>query len=93
MKGWLVGPLNTIPETNSEFTTVNMPSQRKLIFPPLIFQGYVHFREGSALVVFSYVKRFKFLSLEKVGVDFCVLFVHSSTVSCCFLRSFFVQKT
>ena len=34
----------TFPETN--IATENRPSQKKLVFQPSIFRGYVSFREG-----------------------------------------------
>ena len=41
-KSWLE---NTLPETNSSHLKIGHP-QRKLIFQPSIFRGYVSFREG-----------------------------------------------
>ena len=38
--------LNTLPETNSSPMKIGLPN-RKVVFQPSIFRGYVSFREGS----------------------------------------------
>ncbi len=41
---------NTLPETNSSTLKIGIPN-RKVVFQPSIFRGYVSFREGTWLVV------------------------------------------
>ena len=43
----LLTMLDTLPKTNSRFAPENGPSQKeRIVFQPLIFRGYVSFREG-----------------------------------------------
>ena len=44
---WVMG--YTLPETNSSHLKIGLPN-RKVIFQPSIFCGYVSFREGNLLI-------------------------------------------